>query len=325
MKYKILILFAFSVLISSCKKDFDVTEDWKDITIVYSLLDQNDAVHYIKISKAYLGEGNVMVMAQNYDSCNYALPLDVCIEEWRNGSYYTTFNLDTTTVYTKESGDFYSPKQILYKFSNALNENSEYKLIIKNTQTGKIITSETGMVNDFTIEKPYYNPYIPTIGFIGTSSEVKWISAKNGRAYDVTFRFHYSEKNIYTSDTTEHTVDWSIGGCTSSDIDGGEALTQTYSSEQFFANLQSSIPVNYDVVRTAGQVDLIIAVAGDEFNTYMDVYKPSNTIVEEKPSYTNINNGIGLFSCRYSITRSYWLNTRSLDSLMNGSYTGNLF
>jgi hypothetical protein len=31
----------------------------------------------------------------------------------------------------------------------------------------------------------------------------------------------------------------------------------------------------------------------------MQVYEPSTSIVQEKPPYTNIENGIGIFSARY--------------------------
>jgi len=51
-------------------------------------------------------------------------------------------------------------------------------------------------------------------------------------------------------------------------------------------------------------LDFIVDVAGEEFNTYMEVNAPSTGIVQEKPEYTNVKNDkgedeIGIFSCRY--------------------------
>jgi hypothetical protein len=56
----------------------------------------------------------------------------------------------------------------------------------------------------------------------------------------------------------------------------------------------------------------------------MEVNEPSNSIVQERPEYTNINNGIGIFSCRYEVIRSFYLNANSREELRNGEYTCNL-
>ena len=38
----------------------------------------------------------------------------------------------------------------------------------------------------------------------------------------------------------------------------------------------------------------------EDLYTYMAVNEPFEGIVQERPVFTNINNGIGLFSCRYN-------------------------
>jgi len=46
-------------------------------------------------------------------------------------------------------------------------------------------------------------------------------------------------------------------------------------------------------------VDYIFSVAAEDLNTYMEVSEPSLSIVQERPSFSNIYNGIGLFSSRF--------------------------
>jgi hypothetical protein len=46
-------------------------------------------------------------------------------------------------------------------------------------------------------------------------------------------------------------------------------------------------------------VDFIFSVASDDLNTYMNASAPSNSIIQERPPFSNISNGIGLFSSRY--------------------------
>ena len=46
----------------SCETDIDVNAEPTDITIVYGLLNPNDTTHYLKINKAFIGEGSAFVI-----------------------------------------------------------------------------------------------------------------------------------------------------------------------------------------------------------------------------------------------------------------------
>jgi hypothetical protein len=57
----------------------------------------------------------------------------------------------------------------------------------------------------------------------------------------------------------------------------------------------------------------------------MDLNKPSTSLVQERPAYTNIENGIGIFASRTKKIRTFnKLSQKSNDSLITGSYTGHL-
>ena len=55
-----------------------------------------------------------------------------------------------------------------------------------------------------------------------------------------------------------------------------------------------------------------MTVGTTDLETYINVNQPITGIVQERPSFTNINNGLGLFSSRYTHTGSGW--TLSLDT-----------
>ncbi|MFN3874859.1 MAG: hypothetical protein ACK4L7_02980, partial [Flavobacteriales bacterium] len=59
-------LMALSLL-GACSTELDVNEPYKDISIVYGLLNQRDSLHFVKINKAFLGEGNALDMARVRD------------------------------------------------------------------------------------------------------------------------------------------------------------------------------------------------------------------------------------------------------------------
>ena len=83
---------------------------------------------------------------------------------------------------------------------------------------------------------------------------------------------------------------------------------------------------------TTRAMDVTIAMANDELNTFMDVSQPVTGIVQERPSYSNIANGLGLFASRSSKTvmnipfRSSGTQNQNanLKALKYGSYTQNL-
>ena len=59
-----------------------------------------------------------------------------------------------------------------------------------------------------------------------------------------------------------------------------------------------------------------MTVGSEDLNTYIKVNKPITGIVQERPQFTNINNGIGLFSSRYTKVRyGFPLTSSSIDFL----------
>ena len=58
-------------IFSACETEFNVNSDWKEVTVVYGLLDQSQDKQYIRINRAFLGEEDAFVMASVADSVNY--------------------------------------------------------------------------------------------------------------------------------------------------------------------------------------------------------------------------------------------------------------
>lgn len=325
---RLLILLTL-VSLFSCSTKFDINAPEKDITVVFGLLSQEDTVHYIKITKAFIGEEDALIMAQDPALSDYGDVLAVQVEEYSNGTLSRTFNCARTLITNKDTGMFYAPDQYVYAFTANLNTDRRYVLKIVNNETGKEVSAETSLISDFSVTKPYHNPSNPQISFVNSNgeysiSEVKWNSAKNGRIYEPVFRFNYREADLTTHDTVNKYVDWKMGSTISDLLDGGETMLSSYNSESFYKFLEVNIPVDYNKARFAGNIDLIISVGGDELNTYMDLNEPSASIIQERPAYTNISNGIGIFSCRHIKKLSYKLSSFSVSALINGQYTSQL-
>jgi hypothetical protein len=62
--------------------------------------------------------------------------------------------------------------------------------------------------------------------------------------------------------------------------------------------LNREIPYDPSVTRAVRKIMYVFTVGSDDLNTYMEVTEPSTTIVQERPTFSNIENGIGLFASR---------------------------
>jgi hypothetical protein len=327
---KILVGFVVLVsLLSSCNKDFSVNADWTDITIVYGLLSQNDSVHNLRITKAYLGPGNALSYAKIADSSNYLDgELNVRLDEYDNstGSVLRSIPFTYTIDTTKEAGDsiFYFPDQVVYRSTATLNQKYTYKLIIHNNKTGKEITSQTSLVNSFPVTTPdrFSRPTFIT----GENSQVEWTSAVGGRRYQLNIRFHYTEKPLDGTTFTPKYIDWLVfTNVQSINTLGGQVMIKYVAGSAFYSILQAKIPVNPNLKRYAGLIDYIFSVASDDMATYMEVTEPSTSVVQYRPPYTNITNGIGLFSSRFvNAVDSLRLGEGMVDSIRANPKTADL-
>lgn len=326
MKKPLLLAACSAVLLfSTCKTDIDLLDDWKETTIIYGLLDQSQPKQYIRIQKAFLGEGNALTMAQVYDSISYINQLNVKIEEYNGSTLTNTFNLQPDTIGNKETGVFAAPNMVLYSTTSPLNVSRTYKLIVTNSQTGNVVTSETQLVGNFTISSPPGSAVNITKINPTYKLTIAWNGAVYGRIYQPAMRFYYDETDL-NNVTTTRMLEWPLGTVKSAHTDGSDDLEVSFDPADFYRFVKNNIPVNANVLsREADHVDFVVYAGGDDLSTYMDVNAPSTSIVQERPIFTNIENGVGLFSARYRVIRgNYSLSPNTFDTLAYSNNTCNL-
>jgi len=301
----IFVILLASSLFSSCSNDVDIYADYKDITVVYGLLDSSDDTTWLKVTKAFSGPGNAIVFAQDPDSSNYSYKLDVKIKGIENGIEKQTIVFDTITIKNKKPGDsvFYFPNQLVYYTTQALDADYKYTLTINKQQEN--LTAETGLVNDFTISYP--NRYINFM----SDKDIEWYSGKNGKRYEASLVFHYKELLAGSSDTTYGSVGWYLGMRKSNTLDGGEDMYIGYLGNAFYSTLENQLDKPLNVKRWAGNVDVVIASASQVFDTYIEVNEGNDNLLSEVPVYTNIEGGYGIFASRRTIIKEVGLSVQT--------------
>ena len=341
MKHLLYLSIAITTL-AGCSTELELNAPYKDITIVYGLLNMRDSVHYVKINKAFLGEGDAYVYAQIPDSNEWGdgAISTAKIHRLENGVRTESFDLTPTTVTDREPGIFYAPDQKVFTFRETfteeetqngvpvtfyLNENWEYELelVVK----GQTISATTTVVNDFSFQSADQSLEIP-VNLVTPSGlgefELNWTSNRDGKRYVADYRFNYRE--VRGSDTTDHTITQRLGTDVSANTDNNEAMSVLLDGAAFYSTLATLIPVDPAVdKRIFIGMDFVISVANDEFHTFLTLSEPVSGIIEDRPSYSNVANGYGIFAGRY--TKSIFgkaLSDESLEELIDGDRTAML-
>ncbi len=330
-----LVLFVFSIFFISCKEEVDVNAPWKDVTVVYGLLNKKDSTHYIKVNKAFLGEGSALQMAQIRDSNEYK-NVKVSLKKIINGNIQESEIIFSDTVLSnKEDGVFYSPEHTIYYSNEVLDAGIEYYLEVNVNNGEKISTSKTGLIEAFNLGGgPIFGNPITTVGFALGDNKYSdqifsWQSVKYGKAYQLTLTFYY-EEHYFDGTFNVKSFDWVFPVQKSFNVSGGQNMSQKIEGESFYQQIASRIkPISESVdvkFRKFLPFQFSMTVGGDELNTYLEVNAPTTGVVFEKPEYTNITNGIGIFSTRMNVTSNFLknINDNSLIELYNGQYTKDL-
>ena len=70
--------------------------------------------------------------------------------------------------------------------------------------------------------------------------------------------------------------------------------------DRFFNFLRTRLIKDDGIVRSFEGIDLVMTVGTEDLNTYIQVNEPLSTINQQRPLFTNIENGLGLFSSRFT-------------------------
>lgn len=321
---KIIVAFLFlGFLLPSCSTDFDLTSDWKDVSIVYGLLDKDANYNYIRVEKAFLDPTtNALTIAQIADSIYYK-GLTVQLQEFSNGNLVNTIPLtqvdgDSMNI-LRDTGIFASSPNILFRTDYDLQPTNHYKILLtKADGQASTVTAETDIVNDLKLTKPIGSQKVSF--FPNTNFTIDWKSATNGKVYDLVLRFHYKEylssSGIFVKDTA---LDWVIfRNKTSNDASGGDDMGYSIESNNFYTYVNASIADNPDVYRVAGKIDLLFSVGGAEFYNYYQINLAQTGLTQGQalPIYTNVENGLGIFSSRaFKNIYGIEVDSKTVDSL----------
>lgn len=313
----------------SCENEIEINAPYRETGVIYGIVDPGVDTQVVRIQKAFLGEGNALIMAQNPDSVYYPDGvLDVKMYELTPvGNSYNvvdSFPLVRFEGPPKPPGSFPSTPNILYRTNGeAINTSSEYKIVVRNTQTNNVFSAQTPIVQPVNIIRPNTTELIRWASQFPVT--VRYNTNATGRVYNLTIRFKFNEENVATGTITPKSIDWVFANRTVTDpVSVSEILTEI-EGEKFYKFVDSKLTADPNIRRYAGNLDFIVTVGAEFLANYVDINQPGTNLLTSPPVYSNVVNGTGIFSSRSVVVRAdKQMDPPALDELKNGVYTSDL-
>lgn len=343
-----ILLLASAYGLTSCNEKLNIAAPYKNITVVYGLLNRADTAHYVRIQKAFMDEDQSAIdMAKIADSSFYN-SLNVIVKEFTSGgSLVTTIPLTKVDLanegYPKATGAFFNTPNFAYKFKHPLNAAHTYRIVITNTQTGNVDSASTNIINNddptkFGIREwksgLYQLSFEQVIRENGKMDETSFDAdiPNSAGATELILRFNWTDSNIVTGVSTKRSADFN-GFSLSGNFNPGVSTNVTFitQNKNFYDFLSNAMgkPANVNQYRYMDSCDMILYVAGIEYQRYRDLNsnKGGVTADEIRPLYTNIKGKdvMGLFTTRtFTQKLQIGLTKDTRDSLRSNSITRDL-
>lgn len=131
------------ILLAACRTDFEVYAPEQEVYVVYGVLDSEDSVQYVRVSKAYQVDGDAFVYASQNDLSREGLDIQI------KGNGATYQGVPVTDI-PKDSTGIFLPSQTVYRFvtdgttdAPRLVNEAQYNLTIGVGDKPNFITAKT--------------------------------------------------------------------------------------------------------------------------------------------------------------------------------------
>ncbi|MCR5660451.1 MAG: hypothetical protein K6G25_14140 [Bacteroidales bacterium] len=326
-KVSIVFFLSFMALFFSCSSDIDLYADYKEVPIIYGLLDATADTNFVKITRAFYVQGDAYQIALNPDSSNYPGKLDARLVEYCNGDSIREILLDTITLHNKEQGIFYAPSQKLYYTTESLcmnGTNNKYSYRLKIVFGDHTLVTEADMVGNggFDVQslavnfsKEYFNS-IPR--------RFLFRPAINAGFYQVSMAFTFLEQRTPDSDSISRTMYWDLGywneSALSTHTDEGYYVFY-YRPEVFYEMLHEFIGGDTMVTGlrryiTDYPVEVCITAGGEKLRQYAYNNNTSNGFSQGDTEFSLIDGSYGVFSSRMTIRHAVRLAGETVPELV---------
>lgn len=349
MKRKIFVLpllASILLIINSCSTDFEVAAPYKEIPIVFGVLNKNDMIHYIKVNKAYLNkEGSAYLAGSVSDSNLFPYPLTVKLYAYNGATIIDSVQLDT--VHVPKTGGSFVTNDIVYatpsyklKYTNATGSDTiwaRYDVVVRRSSDSKLIAkARCNVISDVRFNRApneinlYNNQVVTPTNPEYRNQIIQWYASRSGRRYSaqLIFRFRVVNDALGVNYNDSVIMQMFSNNRLTTNNGANTQINYTLSGRAFYQNLQNALdPLPFGYRREyIAPLEFQVEFAGTELDTYMELNNSTVSLSDVVPEYTNVEGGLGVFSSRvrtvFNDGRQTGLSLGSIDGLKRNSIVG---
>ena len=292
-------------LLSACSNEVPLAaEKWEDNAYVYGLLNSAQDTQFIRIGKAFLGEGPAQQYAKIPDSLYYKNIIVRLHEVDEYDEIQNTFafhRIDKPGLL--KDGIFTGEGYHLYYSTEKIYPTKIYKLEIEKPDGGPTVygtttiahwntPTSTGWIfyplND---EVEFFEERIGSINVTGVCQQ-----AVNTLAYEFVFHVYIKEQKINDKNNILYKkLQYHAGVYKKPEQLHFKGI---FPGRRLMDLLRDNLPHEPTVLRYFSHMHVEAYAGGHELFYWTEFNKPTHWIHQEKPTYTNIVNGIGVFGSR---------------------------
>lgn len=307
----------------SCEEDFSPNINSTSVPVVYAVFNEADSSHFIRLTKSFQTNDNVLTQIIEPDSLSYN-DVHVSLEWWFAGNFVQDVEFNLTNNYIREEGFF--PKEQIPLFELKRNAENElfffayprgiFRLII-DIPDQPVVFTEFQMIRPIQLGVPrtngrVYNMYNFKTRFRSLSNYV-----------EIFVQLHYI--NRYPDSISHETAIWrEFHDHEIFDPELGKDFIVPIEGIAFFDRIGRVIPNDDRVSNRKFEFAEIMYNCLDE-NLYQ--YNESMRIIPADQvgrPFSNVVNGMGIVGSRYTTSVTILFDYQSLDELCNGEYTKHL-
>lgn len=323
-RFKVSLVILIILFFTGCKKEININADWKEIPAVYCILNPHDTVQYLRLGRSFRASPEYEHSALQADSISYKPDdVEVYLNKMENGiPVGPDLYFVPTNEIPKDSGMFTSHGYFIFSLHGSIQKNTEYKLTINFTKKNLQLISEIITLDELIVLEPNSIEQRKVDFTHLNGFSVQWKPLANASIYQVVVAFKYCE--ITASDSINKILLWQsnnkISGLQTSDLS-----LEIPGDPGFYNFLVKNLSVNTQIKRRVLGLDFIVLAGGSELADYV----LSSIMSANDPSvlniYSNIQNGVGIFSSKTDTKISNKLfSDNTIDSLSYGRITKDL-
>jgi hypothetical protein len=301
---KIIIALAVVIAFSSCENEVDINAEYKDLSIIYGMLNPKLDTNYIRVQRGYLGSEPAASSVSQSDSLYYdTADIKVYIREYTNDA--TEFDKEAPLVYdgsiVLDSGLYAVNGYYLFRVPTDLDilSSREYEVVIVRSDNSEA-SARTGIVGEIAIQIPRATVTAKVFNGIIEFKIRQDLGGNNPEAtakmtaYQPIIQFHYKEVDLITKveEFKTQTINLPLVETIFDEV------KLNFTGTELNQALSERINKDPNKIRFFQSLDVEVFGASEELMTFIELNKPSTGINQNRPEYNQVINGTGILSSR---------------------------